>query len=538
VPACYRKTRFRQTCWPLALFVAAATVCPAEPIQTQSGLVEGRQELAQTVFRGIPYAMPPVGELRWREPQPPASWPGIRKADNFSAICPQLGTSVPGAAPEPTSEDCLYLNIWMPAHARGAKIPVMVWLYGGGWTTGSASMPLYWGDQLAAHGVIVVTVGYRVGAFGFLAHPELTRESPHQVSGNYGLLDQIAALRWVKRNIGAFGGDPGCVTIFGQSAGSMSVCLLMSSPLAKGLFQRAIGESGGVFTPPAAVPGSQAFFLAGAEQTGQAFQKRLGATSLAQMRELPAAEIVKSEQDFPFLFAFDGYVLDRQPFDTFSGGHQNDVALLVGSNADEGRPLLEGSRITASNFGSDLAHSAFAKIPNSVLTHYPFMSDKEAFESLAALERDVRFGWDMWTWARLQSTTGKAPVYYYYFGHRPPAPTGSPWARWGAGHWAELPYVFGHPDQAPGVWSSGDRALSDAMIGYWTNFARNGNPNGPGLGKWPAFTCASPRVLHLDEEIHVGGVANLDKLQAIETFFTDARQTTTQVQPLAKLGVN
>jgi para-nitrobenzyl esterase len=494
--------------------------------------------LSQTVFKGIPYAMPPVGELRWREPQPPASWPGIRKTDHFAAICPQEGASVPGAAPEPTSEDCLYLNIWMPAHVRGARLPVMVWLYGGGWTTGSASMPLYWGDQLAARGVIVVTVAFRVGAFGFMAHPELTRESPHEVSGNYGLLDQIAALRWVQRNIGAFGGNRGCVTIFGQSAGSMSVCLLMSSPLAKGLFQRAIGESGGVFTPPAAVPGSKVFFLAGAEQTGQAFQKRLGAGSLAQMRELPAADIVKSEQDFPFLFAFDGYVLDRQPYDAFSGGHQNDVALLVGSNADEGRPLLEGTTITASNFGPDLAHSAFALIPKSVLKHYPFISDKEAFESRAALERDVRFGWDMWTWARLQSATGKAPVYYYYFGHRPPAPAGTPWARWGAGHWAELPYVFGHSDQAPGAWNSGDHALSDAMIGYWTNFAKNGDPNGPGLGEWPVFTCASPQVLHFDDVIHVGGVANLDKLQAIETFFTEARHTTAAVVPSARLGAN
>src|SRR5580698_3670748 len=371
----------------LLVLLAVAKVCPAEPILTESGLVEGSQEQSLTVFRGIPFALPPVGDLRWREPQPPAPWQGVRKADHFAAICPQQGASVPGAPKEATSEDCLYLNIWMPAHQPGAKLPVMVWIYGGGWTTGSASMPLYWGDQLARRGVIVVTVGYRVGAFGFMAHPELTRESPHQVSGNYGLLDQIAALRWVQRNIGAFGGDPGCVTIFGQSAGSMSVCLLMSSPQAKGLFQRAIGESGGVFTPPAAVPGSKVFFLQGAEQTGQAFQRRLGAASLAEMRGLPAADIVKSEQDFPFLFAFDGYVLDRQPYDAFSSGHQNDVALLVGSNADEGQPLLDGFKTTVSSFRPDLAHSAFAMIPESVLARYPFASDKEAFESRAALER-------------------------------------------------------------------------------------------------------------------------------------------------------
>jgi para-nitrobenzyl esterase len=523
VPECPKTENFLPWCWALVALVAAATVCPAEPVRTQSGLVEGLQEQALTVFKGIPYAMAPVGDLRWREPQPPESWSGIRQANHFAAVCPQQGASVPGAALEPTGEDCLYLNIWMPAHLRGARLPVMVWLYGGGWTTGSASMPLYWGDQLAGRGVIVVTVGYRVGAFGFMAHPELTRESPHRVSGNYGLLDQIAALHWVQRNIGAFGGNPGCVTIFGQSAGSMSVCLLMSSPLAKGLFQRAIGESGGVFTPPAAIPGSKVFFLAGAEETGSAFQKHFGAKSLAEMRLLPAADIVKSEQDYPFLFNFDGYVLEQQPYDTFSGGCQSDVPLLVGSNANEAQPLLEGSTITASNFGPSLAHSAFSKIPESVLAHYPFASDKEAFESRAGLERDVRFGWDMWTWARLQSTTGKAPVYYYNFGHLPPAPAGSPWARWGAGHWAELPYVFGHADQAPGPWTSGDRALSNAMIGYWTNFAKHGNPNGPGLDEWPAFTSALPQVLHFDGSIHVGGVANPDKLEAIDKFFAAAR---------------
>jgi para-nitrobenzyl esterase len=524
VPECRKKERLLPTFLAFAALTAAATVCPAEPIQTDSGLVEGRQEQGLKVFKGIPYAMPPVGGLRWREPQPPAPWPGILQADHFAAVCPQQGVPVPGAVMEPTSEDCLYLNVWMPDHQRGARLPVMVWLYGGGWTTGSASMPLYRGDKLAGRGVIVVTVGYRIGAFGFMAHPELRAESPHHVSGNYGLLDQIAALRWVQHNIGAFGGDPGCVTIFGQSAGSMSVCLLMSSPLAKGLFQRAIGESGGVFTPPAAVPGSKVFFLAGAEETGLAFQKHFDAASLAQMRWIPAADIVKSEQDFPFLFAFDGYVLEEQPFDTFSSGRQNDVALLIGSNADEGQPLLEGSKITVSNFRPNLAHSAFSKIPDSVLAHYPFASDKEAFEARAGLERDVRFGWDMWTWARLQSTTGKAPVFYYSFGHRPPAPVSSPWARWGAGHWAELPYVFGHPDQAPGAWTNDDRALSEAMIGYWTNFAKHGNPNGPGLDGWPAFTCAQPQVLHFDGTIHVGGVANLDKLEAIEKFFAEVRR--------------
>ena len=510
--------------WTFVILCAVTAACEAEPIRIESGLIEGQQEHACSVFKGIPFAQPPVGDLRWREPQPPLPWQGIRKADTFGPICPQTDASVPGAPTEPTSEDCLCLNIWMPAHPPGAKLPVMVWFFGGGWTTGSASMPLYWGDQLVRRGVIVVTVGYRVGAFGFLAHPELSHESRHHVSGNYGLLDQIAALEWVKRNIAAFGGDPGCVTIFGQSAGSMSVCLLMSSPLALGLFQRAIGESGGVFSPAAAVPGSKYLFLKGAEETGLALQKKLGAPSLAEMRRLPAEDILKAGRGMPFLFVFDGYVLTQQPYDIFSAGRQNDVPLLIGSNADEGRPFLDGVTIRAQSFRSDLEHTPFGKIPASVLAHYPSNSEEEAVASRAALERDVRFGWDMWTWAQLQARTGSGKVFYYHFAHVPPARADSPWMHWGAGHWAELPYVFGHPDQAPGAWTSEDRALSNAMLDYWTNFAKRGDPNGSGLPNWPAFTLARPQVLHFDSTIHVGGVANLNKLEALDQYFTEARK--------------
>ena len=507
-----------------AVLFAMASVCTAEPIRIESGLIEGQQGPLLTVYRGIPFAMPPVGELRWRPPQASMPWRGIRKAEAFAPICSQSGASVPGAPAEPSSEDCLYLNIWTPARRPDAKLPVMVWIYGGGFTTGSASMPLYWGDRLALRGVLVVTISYRVGAFGFLAHPELSRESPDHVSGNYGLLDQIAALRWVHRNIGAFGGDTHRVTIFGQSAGSCSVCLLMSSPSAKGLFQRAIAESGAAFPPLAAVPGSDVLHLKGAEEKGLALQRKLGAASLADMRRMPAAEILQAAQDMPWIFLLDGRVIGREPYDVFSAGHQVDVPLLLGTNGDEGRPFLEGAVVTASHFRSDLSHTILANIPVSVLAHYPSNTDDEAYASRAALERDVRFGWDAWTWAKLQSTTGKAAVYYYHFAHLPPAPAGSPWARWGAGHWAELPYVFGHPDQAPGAWTAQDRALSGTLIGYWTNFAKNGDPNGPGLADWPVFTCAKPQVLHFDSTIHIGGVANMDKLDALDRYFTEVRK--------------
>jgi len=522
-PRCARILPIRLAVWSIGSLLFAAASCIGQPVRIESGLIDGPIEGSCRVFKGVPYAQAPVGDLRWREPQPPGPWSGIREADAFAAICPQKGASVPGAPSEPMSEDCLYLNIWVPRHAAEDKLPVMVWLFGGGWTTGSATMPLYAGDRLASRGVILVTVGYRVGAFGFLAHPELSRESPHRASGNYGLLDQIAALQWIRRDIAAFGGDPHRVTIFGQSAGSMSVCLLMSSPLAHGLFQRAIGESGGVFSPPAAVPGSRFLFLKGAEETGLALQKQLGAASLADLRRLPADDILKASQNLPVLFAFDGYVLPQQPYDTFLAGGQNDVPLLLGSNADEGLPFLEGVTVLSSRFTSDLQRTAFAKIPPAVLLHYPSATDDEARASRAALERDVRFGWDTWTWARLQARTGRAGVFYYHFAHVPPVREDSPWKHWGVGHWAELPYVFGHPEQAPGAWSAEDYALSTAMIGYWTNFAKQGDPNGPGLPGWPAFTAARPEVLHFDDTIHVGGVANEDKLEALDRFFTDAR---------------
>lgn len=519
-------TAFRQAAI-LAAFLASTALsqtAAADPIRVEGGLIEGQQEATVTVFKGIPFAMPPVGDLRWRAPQPPLPWAGIRKADTFAPICPQDGASVPGAPTEPTSEDCLYLNVWTPAHAAGAKLPVMVWIYGGGFSQGSASMPLYWGDKLALRGVLLVTISYRVGPFGFMAHPELSRESPDHVSGNYGLLDQIAALQWVQRNIAAFGGDPHCVTIFGQSAGSSSVCLLVACPSAKGLFQRAIAESGGCFAPLPAVPGFQVILLKGAEKKGLDLQKKLGAASLADMRRLPAAEILKAGQNMPWMFLFDRHVIDRQPYDVLSSGDQADVPLLLGTNGDEGRPFLDGTTVTASNFRSGLSRTMLANIPASVLDHYPANSDEEAFASRAALERDVRFGWDAWTWAKFQSTTGTAPVYYYHFAHLPPAPAGSAWARWGAGHWAELPYVFGHPAQAPGPWALEDRSLSDTMMGYWTNFAKLGDPNGPGLPVWPAFTSAKPQVLHFDSTVHVGGVANLEKLEALDRYFAEARK--------------
>jgi para-nitrobenzyl esterase len=280
-----------QNQWKLRCLLAAAaaglaTTGIAQNVLTESGTLSGISGNGLNVYEGVPFAVPPVGELRWRPPMPVAPWTATRKADAFAPACMQVGVSMPGETPPAVSEDCLYLNIWTPAKSAREHLPVIVWIYGGGYINGSASMPLYWGDKLARKGVIVVTIAYRLGPLGFLALSELTRESPHQSTGNYGLMDQITALGWVHRNIAAFGGDPKCVTIAGQSSGSISVSILMASPLAKGLFERAIGESGGLFEPLQLGP---QFLLANAERDGEKYAVSLGAPSVIELCRLPAS---------------------------------------------------------------------------------------------------------------------------------------------------------------------------------------------------------------------------------------------------------
>jgi para-nitrobenzyl esterase len=308
----------------VAAQLASATV--AQQVLTESGTISGTRVNGLNVYKGIPFAAPPVGDLRWRPPVPVAHWTGTRKANAFAPACMQVGVSMPGETPPVVSEDCLYLNIWTPSRTGQQRLPVIVWIYGGGYINGSASMPLYWGDRLAQRGVIVVTIAYRLGPLGFLALPELTRESPHHSSGNYGLLDQIAALEWIQKNIAAFGGDPKCVTIAGQSSGSISVSILMASPLAKGLFQRAIGESGGLFEPVALAP---KFLLTNAERDGDKYAVSLGAPSLKELRHLPAAQLTGNAGGIVHP-VIEPHVLPLSPYEAFTLGQQNDVPLLLG----------------------------------------------------------------------------------------------------------------------------------------------------------------------------------------------------------------
>jgi para-nitrobenzyl esterase len=500
--------------------VAAIAQAQTPKTSTDSGVVSGVREGGLSVYKGIPFAAPPVGDLRWRAPAPVAPWTGTRKADAFAPACMQTGVSMPGETPPAVSEDCLYLNIWTPAKSDSAheRLPVIVWIYGGGYINGSAAMPLYWGDRLAHKGVLVVTIAYRLGPLGFLAHPELTRESTHHSSGNYGLMDQIAALEWIQRNIAAFGGDPKNVTIAGQSSGAISVSILMASPRAKGLFQRAIGESGGLFEPVQLAP---KYLLANAERDGEKYVASLGAPTLQELRQVPASQLTGNADGIVHP-VIEPYVLPLSPYDAFTSGQQNDVPLLLGSNADEARALTDVSQVKAATFASDLEHS-FGALPPQLVAAYPYTTDQEAKQARLNLERDLRFGWDMWAWARLQAATGQSSVYYYSFTQKPPFPAGSVYEGWGASHFAELWYVFNHFDQEPWRWSEADRRVAEEISSYWANFAKSGNPNGPGLPAWPVFTNTDSKVLYLGDPISVGGVASIDSLKVFDAVYSAVR---------------
>jgi para-nitrobenzyl esterase len=498
-----------------ALLWGLAGATQAGPVaRLEMGRIEGVARGGVNAFLGVPYARPPVGQLRWRAPRPAAPWKGVRSAAAFAPACPQRGVSMPGEPPPQTREDCLYLNAWTSAMPAAMPRPVIVWIHGGGWTNGATSLPLYAGDALAKRDVVVVSIAYRLGALGFLAHPALSAEDGGS-SGDYGLMDQVAALRWVQRNIAAFGGDPTNVTIAGQSAGAMSVSLLLAAPEAKGLFHRAIAQSGGVFEPLELAPG---YHLANAERDGAAFADKLGAATAAQLRALPVEVLTAPDAARLGHPVIGARVLPLAPWDAYAAGRWNRVPLLLGYNADEARSLTALSAIRAATFQADL-DKTFGPLPPALLAGYPFSDDASAGAARSAFERDLRFGWDMWAWARLQARAG-APAYLYRFSRRPPFPDGSIRAGWGASHFAELWYMFGHLDQEPWAWTDADRRLSATMVDQWVAFARTGDPNGGSRPTWPRFEEAHPRVLELGDTITdmpfaPGGLAGFDAVYGV-----------------------
>ena len=501
----------------LALVAALWTgVAAAQPpvVETDRGRVQGVEEGGLNVYRGIPFAAPPTGDRRWRAPQPAEAWQGVRAADRFGPICRQPAETPgpPGWGGEAQDEDCLRLNIWAPPQRPGERLPVMVWIHGGAYIAGSGSTSSYHGDSLARRGVVVVTINYRVGALGFLAHPALSAESPDRASGNYGLLDQIAALRWVRDNIAAFGGDPGNVTIFGESAGGGSVMLLTVSPLARGLFHKAISESGAALPPqPRGYQRPNATVtLAQAERAGAAFARQLGAASLSELRALPADRIVAAQSFAVGWPIADGPVVPGDVTALYRAGRQTEVPFLLGWNEDEGtvfvRPQSPAQhRTTISN---DYGPSA-----ERMLAIYPAANDQEAFAAGARLFGDVAFGWPSWSLAEARARSGGAPLFLYHFTQKPPRPPMFPWPQAGTLHGEEVPYVFGHA--GPG-WTDGDRAVAELVQSYWVNFARTGDPNASGLPAWQPYRGDGPVLWFGNGAARPGDVPASDRLRALD----------------------
>ncbi|MCF8335554.1 MAG: carboxylesterase family protein [Bacteroidales bacterium] len=521
------KPVFKLTALFLIIFVFGCSKnnAPLTRVEVEGGKVEGTVEEGIAVYKGIPFAEPPVGELRWRAPQPVSPWDTVLKADEFAPACPQPQMNAPEGQKMETSEDCLYLNVWTPVKSPEEKLPVMVWIYGGGFAMGSTAMPTYSGEKLAGMGVVVVSVAYRVGSLGFMAHPELTAESEHNTSGNYGLLDQIAGLKWVRDNIEAFGGDPDNVTIFGESAGGISVSMLAASPLTGGLFDRAISQSGGSFEPVSLRERTDCIqLLEGAEKKGVEFAERMGANSLAELREVPPEKLIKDSlaRMGGFWPKVDGYVLVGDQYKLYKKGKYNDVPVLIGTNSDEGSMFVQPKE--PEQYKEDI-RSRFGPFADQVLELYPADNKKEAYYSAADIFRETAFAWPTWTWARLQTKTGKSDVFPYYSNQQQPAPSFSPYKPRGAGHGAEISYVFRHLDQNNGSeYTEADRELSEMMATYWTNFAKYGDPNGKELPQWPVFKEGEPTVMYLNSDHKTGPVPNLEKLKLMEKYFQWKRE--------------
>jgi para-nitrobenzyl esterase len=512
------------------LSIAAAlgvTLALAEPAAAQiretvvtGGRVAGAVEDGIASFKGIPFAAPPAGMLRWKAPQPVKAWTGVKRAVTFAPGCMQDAAFAKRTGARAVfSEDCLYLNVWTPARTASDRLPVMVWIYGGAFAGGDTSIPLYDGTRLAEKGVVFVSIAYRLGVFGFLAHPDLTRESG-KGSGNYGIQDQVAALRWVRDNIARFGGDPERVTIFGESAGAISVSILAASPAARGLFHRVISESGGNFGPPriANEGGATLPLLRVAEEHGQAFLAKLGAADVAAGRTLAPERlqaVVGPGLTSGFSPVFDGDVLPGDQYELYEAKRFSDTPILVGTNSDEGSTFVPPG-ITPGVFEA-FVRAGYGAHAASILAAYPHATNEEAVSAAKNVIRDSLFAWPAWAWATLQSTHGTGRAFLYYFDHR------TPQSPQGAAHAAEIVYVFRNIDGGRDSGSDGprpiDEAMSELMSDYWVNFAKSGDPNAPGLPRWPAFNPGEPAAMIFDGRPGARPVPNMGSIKALDAYF-------------------
>jgi para-nitrobenzyl esterase len=491
-------------------------------VQTANGVLEGVVSADGKVrtFKGIPYAAPPVGPLRWKPPQPVTPWTGIRKAIDYPprAMQGNIFDDMVFHDPGP-SEDCLYLNLWMPEnHPETKLLPVMVWIPGGGFVAGSTSEPRQDAGNLSKKGVMVVSLGYRLGVFGFLALPELAKESGHNASGNYGLLDQVAALKWIQANIATFGGDPDNVTLFGQSAGSRSVGALMASPLAQGLFRRAIGESGSCFDT--AHPWKR---RGQAEQVGVKFARSaFGTDSLEVLRAVPAPKVLAAALKLPrecFTPDIDGYFLPTNCRSIYAAGQQSHVPLLAGWNRDERdfKSFFTNDAPTVANYVKRVK-ARFGTNAESILKLYPATTDAEAKRAGQDIAGDRFIAYDAWTWLEMQLETGGSPVFRYEFDQALPLPANAkPGTEPAAPHSAEIEYVFRVLSSRHLPWRPEDHKISELMAAYWSNFAKTGDPNGPGLPPWPAYNRQNDYpVMHLKADAGSAPDAHRDRYEFLD----------------------
>lgn len=504
-----------------------------DAIRVDNGLLTGIPATRPgiRVFKGVPYAAPPVGPLRWREPQAAVKWTGIRKADQFGPSCMQP-VSKYFPMPYGMSEDCLHLNIWTPAKTAADGLPVMVWIHGSGLYDGASTEPRFDGESLASKDVIVVTFNYRLGIFGFLTHPALARESPHHASGNYGFLDQVEALRWVHQNIAAFGGNPQKVTIFGQSAGAMSVSALLASPLTRGLIAGAIGESGAFFGPVL-----RPRQLAEAEAAGIKFVTSHSAAAPAELRSVPAerlAEALEAHDPYTGPAIVDGYFLPASLKDIYAAGKQQRVPLLTGFNSDEMSAAVISKTMTVASMRDSLFYyllrwddEDYRDDQTALMTAYSANTDEAAVLANRDFMADQYTGYATWKWINLHAKTSAMPAFRYVFAHLPPPlkapPTGQPPSRpLGARASSEIEYVFGTLESNQRfVWRPEDSKVSELIQSYWTNFAKTGDPNGPGLPVWGAYTSKTgPQVMTLDIAPRSAPESHRDRYLALDRLYS------------------
>jgi para-nitrobenzyl esterase len=491
----------------------------APRVKTANGILEGTDESGIKIFKGVPFAAPPVGNLRWKEPQPVQNWSGVRKADKFGPRAMQLPIfGDMNFRSNGMSEDCLYLNIWTPAKTGNEHLPILVYFYGGGFRAGDGSEPRYDGENMARKGIVAVTVNYRLGVFGFLAHPELTEESPNHASGNYGLLDQSAALQWVQKNIDAFGGDSAKITIAGESAGSFSVSAQMASPLSKNIIAGAIGESGSLLGLNPTV------FLKEAEKTGTDFAASIKANSLIDLRAIPAEQLLKATANTTFgrfPITVDGYFFPKSPREIYESGEQAHVPLLVGWNSQEMnyQMILGQDKLTLENY-TKAVQKLYGEKSSEALRVYNASNDEEVEQVATDLAGDRFIGFSTWKWSDLQSKTGGKPVYRYLYARPRPAmrpemgnataglaggvikdssSAKTPASR-GAAHSAEIEYALGNlPTNRVYDWQAYDYKVSEIMQGFFANFIKTGNPNGLGVPEWPKVdNNKGVQVMHID----------------------------------------